>query len=47
MPSILVVGAQSVGKTSVLEAMMGIDILPKGIGAVTRCPIEIYLKHTP
>ena len=43
MPQIVVIGAQSVGKSSVLESIMGRDFLPRGKGIVTRRPIEIQL----
>ena len=36
-------GAQSVGKSSVLESIIGKDFLPRGKGIVTRRPIEIQL----
>jgi interferon-induced GTP-binding protein Mx1 len=42
LPSIVVVGDQSSGKSSVIEALSGID-LPRGIGCVTRCPIIIRM----
>jgi dynamin 1-like protein len=43
---IAVIGAQSSGKTSVLEMIMGVDCLPRGTGIVTRCPLLIQLHHT-
>ncbi|KAL8434154.1 hypothetical protein ACSSS7_003336 [Eimeria intestinalis] len=39
LPQIAVVGAQSVGKSSVLEAVIGKDFLPRGTGIVTRRPL--------
>ncbi|KAL8450504.1 hypothetical protein Emag_003133 [Eimeria magna] len=45
LPQIAVVGAQSVGKSSVLEAVIGKDFLPRGTGIVTRRPL--ILQHTP
>lgn len=37
------VGGQSVGKSSVLEALVGkSDLLPRGTGIVTRRPIVLY-----
>uniref|UniRef100_A0AAR2JSX0 Uncharacterized protein n=1 Tax=Pygocentrus nattereri TaxID=42514 RepID=A0AAR2JSX0_PYGNA len=43
LPSIAVVGDQSSGKSSVLEALSGVA-LPRGSGIVTRCPLEIKLR---
>ena len=40
---ICVVALQSEGKSSVLESIIGHDILPKGEGIVTRAPIELRL----
>ncbi|XP_072116124.1 interferon-induced GTP-binding protein Mx-like [Mobula birostris] len=45
LPAIAVIGDQSSGKSSVLEALSGIG-LPRGSGIVTRCPLELKLKHT-
>ncbi|OUM67143.1 hypothetical protein PIROE2DRAFT_40291 [Piromyces sp. E2] len=39
LPSIVVIGSQSSGKSSVLEAIVGHEFLPK--------PIELTLVHTP
>ncbi|KAG2157987.1 P-loop containing nucleoside triphosphate hydrolase protein [Suillus bovinus] len=47
LPSIVVIGSQSSGKSSVLEAIVGHDFLPKGNNMVTRRPIELTLVHTP
>ncbi|CDJ43455.1 dynamin-like protein, putative [Eimeria tenella] len=46
LPQIAVVGAQSVGKSSVLEAVIGKDFLPRGAGIVTRRPLILQLQHT-
>lgn len=43
LPQIVVVGSQSSGKSSVLEAIVGFDFLPRGSGVVTRSPILIQL----
>ncbi|KAI7811989.1 interferon-induced GTP-binding protein Mx1 [Triplophysa rosa] len=43
LPSIAVVGDQSSGKSSVLEALSGVA-LPRGSGIVTRCPLELKLR---
>lgn len=46
LPSIVVIGSQSSGKSSVLEAVVGHEFLPKGSNMVTRRPIELTLIHT-
>ncbi|XP_059392849.1 interferon-induced GTP-binding protein Mx2-like [Carassius carassius] len=46
LPTIVVIGDQSSGKSSVLEALSGIG-LPRGNGIVTRCPLELRLKKVP
>ncbi|XP_053167168.1 interferon-induced GTP-binding protein Mx-like isoform X2 [Hemicordylus capensis] len=43
LPAIAVIGDQSAGKSSVLEALSGVA-LPRGSGIVTRCPLELKLK---
>jgi dynamin family protein len=45
LPQIVVVGAQSSGKSSVLEAIVGRDFLPRGTGIVTRRPLILQLVH--
>ena len=47
LPSIVVIGSQSSGKSSVLEAIVGHEFLPKGHNMVTRRPIELTLVNTP
>ncbi|EJU04749.1 hypothetical protein DACRYDRAFT_104624 [Dacryopinax primogenitus] len=47
LPSIVVIGSQSSGKSSVLEAIVGHEFLPKGNNMVTRRPIELTLIHSP
>jgi interferon-induced GTP-binding protein Mx1 len=44
MPQICVMGDQSSGKSSVLEALSGIPF-PRGSGLVTRCPIRMVMKR--
>jgi len=39
------VGGQSSGKSSVLEAIVGRDFLPRGQGIVTRRPLILQLVH--
>ncbi|KAH9972843.1 P-loop containing nucleoside triphosphate hydrolase protein [Lactifluus volemus] len=46
LPSIVVIGSQSSGKSSVLETIVGHEFLPKGNNMVTRRPIELTLIHT-
>ncbi|UZJ55828.1 hypothetical protein CBS101457_005148 [Exobasidium rhododendri] len=47
LPQCVVVGAQSSGKSSVLETIIGKDFLPRGSGIVTRRPLVLQLVHTP
>lgn len=47
LPSIVVIGSQSSGKSSVLETIVGHEFLPKGNNMVTRRPIELTLVHVP
>ncbi|KAJ1921957.1 mitochondrial dynamin GTPase Msp1 [Mycoemilia scoparia] len=47
LPNIVVIGSQSSGKSSVLEAIVGSEFLPKGSNMVTRRPIELTLINTP
>ncbi|KAI9189518.1 Dynamin- GTPase protein [Blastocladiella emersonii ATCC 22665] len=46
LPQIAVVGSQSSGKSSVLEAIVGKDFLPKGSGIVTRRPLVLQLQYS-
>ncbi|XP_053318586.1 dynamin-1-like protein isoform X4 [Spea bombifrons] len=45
LPQIVVVGTQSSGKSSVLESLVGKDLLPRGTGIVTRRPLILQLVH--
>ncbi|XP_017312881.1 interferon-induced GTP-binding protein Mx1-like isoform X2 [Ictalurus punctatus] len=45
LPAIAVIGDQSSGKSSVLEALSGVA-LPRGSGIVTRCPLELKMKKS-
>ncbi|KAK2139926.1 hypothetical protein LSH36_1555g00016 [Paralvinella palmiformis] len=47
LPQIVVIGAQSSGKSSVLENLVGRDFLPRGTGIVTRRPLVLQLIYTP
>ncbi|CAJ0931099.1 unnamed protein product, partial [Mesorhabditis belari] len=47
LPQIVVVGSQSAGKSSVIEAVVGRDFLPRGVGIVTRRPLLLQLCHVP
>ena len=42
-PKVAVVGNQSSGKSSVLEAIIGLPIFPKGNNMVTRRPLELTM----
>jgi interferon-induced GTP-binding protein Mx len=44
MPQICVMGDQSSGKSSVLEALSGVPF-PRGAGLVTRCPIRMVMRR--
>ncbi|KIO22294.1 hypothetical protein M407DRAFT_216700 [Tulasnella calospora MUT 4182] len=44
LPKIVVVGSQSVGKSSLIESMSGIA-LPRNSGTCTRCPMECRLQQ--
>ncbi|KAK2977187.1 hypothetical protein RJ640_008812 [Escallonia rubra] len=46
LPTIVVVGDQSSGKSSVLESLAGIS-LPRGQGICTRVPLIMRLQHVP
>jgi len=43
LPKIAVVGNQSVGKSSLIEAISQVR-LPKGTGTCTKCPMEVFLS---
>jgi len=46
LPRLAVVGGQSAGKSSVLEALVGRSFLPTGDRIVTRRPLELRLVNT-
>ncbi|XP_073526511.1 uncharacterized protein [Phyllobates terribilis] len=46
LPQVAVVGSQSSGKSSVLEALVGRDFLPRGCDICTRCPLVLQLVQT-
>ncbi|KAK9144485.1 hypothetical protein Sjap_004388 [Stephania japonica] len=46
LPQVAVVGSQSSGKSSVLEALVGRDFLPRGSGICTRRPLVLQLVKT-
>lgn len=45
LPRIAVIGNQSAGKSSLIEAISGIT-LPRASGTCTRCPMECRLTHS-
>ncbi|TFK21928.1 hypothetical protein FA15DRAFT_597001 [Coprinopsis marcescibilis] len=45
LPQIAVIGAQSAGKSSLIESISGIT-LPRAAGTCTRCPTECQLSHS-
>lgn len=47
LPQIVTVGAQSSGKSSVLETIVQRDFLPRGSGIVTRRPLVLQLVTLP
>lgn len=47
LPQVAVVGSQSSGKSSVLEALVGRDFLPRGPEICTRRPLVLQLARTP
>lgn len=47
LPQMVVVGTQSSGKSSLLNAIMACDLLPLGEAMVTRCPLHLQLAHAP
>lgn len=46
LPQVAVVGSQSSGKSSVLEALVGRDFLPRGPEICTRRPLMLQLVRT-
>lgn len=47
LPQVAVVGSQSSGKSSVLEALVGRDFLPRGCDICTRRPLALMLENRP
>lgn len=45
LPHVAVVGSQSSGKSSVLEALVGRDFLPRGRDICTRRPLILMLEN--
>ncbi|KAG2488599.1 hypothetical protein HYH03_012918 [Edaphochlamys debaryana] len=46
VPSLVICGDQSSGKSSVVEAIAGVS-LPRSVGTCTRCPTEVRLRTAP
>ena len=47
LPQIVAIGGQSAGKSSVVEAIVGRDFLPRGSGICTRRPLVLQLVQAP
>jgi len=47
LPSIVVVGAESNGKSSLLQRIIGMELLPTNARVCTRCPIEVSILNNP
>jgi hypothetical protein len=47
LPIIVAVGGQSAGKSSVIEAVVGQEILPRGSGICTRRPLVLQMLCCP
>ncbi|KAL7170932.1 hypothetical protein ACSBR2_035736 [Camellia fascicularis] len=45
LPQVAVIGSQSSGKSSVLEALIGRDFLPRGCDICTRRPLVLQLEN--
>ncbi|XP_056665717.1 dynamin-1-like protein isoform X2 [Monodelphis domestica] len=45
LPQIVIIGAQSSGKSSLLESIVGRDFLPRGSRMMTRRPLILQLVH--
>ncbi|ARF09562.1 dynamin family protein [Indivirus ILV1] len=45
LPKLVVIGCQSAGKSSVLNSIISMDILPTGKNMVTRTPLELQLHQ--
>ncbi|GAA6008899.1 hypothetical protein JCM11491_003826 [Sporobolomyces phaffii] len=46
LPRVAIIGNQSAGKSSLVEAISGIRV-PRDAGTCTRCPFEVRLQHSP
>ena len=46
LPEIVVVGDQSSGKSSLLQSIIQRDILPRGGGIVTKCPLRLSVHKS-
>lgn len=45
VPTIVVIGDQSSGKSSIIQRICGVD-LPRSNGTCTRCPTEVHLTDS-
>ena len=46
LPQLVVVGTQSSGKSSLLNMLLQMDLLPVGSTMCTRCPLHLELQRT-
>jgi len=46
IPKLVVIGSQSSGKSSILNSILGMDILPTGSNMVTRGPLQLELVQS-
>lgn len=42
----MVIGTQSSGKSSLINALTGFDLMPTGTGMVTQAPLRLILQHS-
>ena len=47
LPVVIVIGDESVGKSSLLENITKCAVFPRAAGICTRCPVRLQLTHSP
>lgn len=47
LPKIVLLGNQSSGKSSLVQQIVGLDFLPRGVGIVTRRPLQLRMTNNP